>query len=227
MSEDHMWSPAHGAVEFEDLRELSRLLETGADPDERTAEGMTLLHHAVDVEIDGAIQSGATPETNATRVVVESGASPFHRWHGALALDDAVERGHDKAADLLADTMRSSLTGSVISKALAASLDNDIFPDWEFSTLMAVDRNVVQQTLDSWPLPAPIKSDWAASERDERDVVVNNVLNMFLGYPHGLDGEAFAERLGCSQRDVATALLIWRDEEDWERGGEGFVSRMR
>lgn len=209
MSEDHMWSPAHGAVEFEDLRELSRLLETGADPDERTAEGMTLLHHAVDVEIHGAVQSGA---------------SPFLHWHGALALDDAVERGHDKAADLLADTMRSSLTGSVISKALAASLDNDIFPDWEFSTLMAVDQNVVQQTLDSWPLPAPIKSDWAASARDERDVVVNNVLNMLLGYPHGLDGEAFAERLGCSQRDVATALLIWRDEEDEV---EGFISRMR
>lgn len=227
MNTDDEWSAAHGAVEFEDVIELRRLLASGGDPDERTTDGMTLLHHAVDVEIDGAAQSGTSPGTSTTRVIIEAGANPFHRWRGVLALDDAVDRRHSEAADLLVRTMRISPHGEVILKALVACLDDDIFPAWEFSTLMAAERSLVRHVLDSWPMPAPVKSDWATSSRAERDVIVNNVLNMFLGYPHGLDGEAFTARVGCSQRDAATTLMIWRDEEDWERGSKGFFNRLQ
>lgn len=51
------WTPAHQAVESGDPAELTRLLDAGVDPEEVCC-GMTLLLHAIDVEGDGALQSG-------------------------------------------------------------------------------------------------------------------------------------------------------------------------
>jgi hypothetical protein len=43
---------------MEDLAQLRDLLDSGADIEEETVNGMTLLLHAIDIEIDGATQTG-------------------------------------------------------------------------------------------------------------------------------------------------------------------------
>lgn len=56
---DKPWTPAHRAVESGDHAELPRLLDSGVDPVEVCC-GMTLLLYAIDVEGDGALQSGGS-----------------------------------------------------------------------------------------------------------------------------------------------------------------------
>ena len=50
-------TPAHQAVELGQLDELTRLLDAGSDPNE-VWSNMTLLLHAIDMEADGAAQTG-------------------------------------------------------------------------------------------------------------------------------------------------------------------------
>ncbi|MFE7712800.1 ankyrin repeat domain-containing protein, partial [Streptomyces sp. NPDC057486] len=58
-SERHKMSPVHVAVEMDDLAELTRLLDAGADPDEFDGySGWTPLLRAIDGEADGAVQTG-------------------------------------------------------------------------------------------------------------------------------------------------------------------------
>jgi ankyrin repeat protein len=68
-------SPAHHAVEMEDLAALAKLLDAGADIHEEH-HGMTLLHHAVDVEIDGHHQSGEPLQADTTALLLSRGADP-------------------------------------------------------------------------------------------------------------------------------------------------------
>lgn len=55
---DQVRSPAHHAVEHEDVETLAQLLDAGADPNEVDG-GLTLLTHAIDIEGDGAQQQGS------------------------------------------------------------------------------------------------------------------------------------------------------------------------
>ncbi|MET9471028.1 ankyrin repeat domain-containing protein [Streptomyces sp. NPDC002922] len=69
------WTPAHHAVEMEDVETLARLLDAGVDPNE-TDCGMSLLTHAIDVQGDGAMQSGEPLTVHTTAVVLAFGADP-------------------------------------------------------------------------------------------------------------------------------------------------------
>ncbi|KAB8190423.1 ankyrin repeat domain-containing protein [Nonomuraea phyllanthi] len=68
-------TPAHLAVEHGDLRELTRLLDAGTDPNE-VGSNMTLLLHAIDVEADGAAQTGEPLDAACTAVLLAYGADP-------------------------------------------------------------------------------------------------------------------------------------------------------
>ncbi|MGA5422388.1 ankyrin repeat domain-containing protein [Streptomyces lavendulocolor] len=72
---ENPWTPAHRAVETGDYEELTRLLDAGADPNEVCC-GETLLDHAVDIEGDGALQSGQPANTAATAILLAYGADP-------------------------------------------------------------------------------------------------------------------------------------------------------
>lgn len=94
------WSPAHVAVENEDLPALARLMDDGADVEDADVHGFTLLLHAIDVEVDGAAQTGGTLHVDTTAFLLARGADP--------GLDDdlgslhtARTRGHWLAAELL------------------------------------------------------------------------------------------------------------------------------
>lgn len=95
-------TPAHHAVEMEDLPRLRRLLDEGADIEDANAEGMTLLLHAVDVEGDGATQSGRQAHVDTTAFLLARGADPRAAMHdGETPLSLAHQYGHWLAVELL------------------------------------------------------------------------------------------------------------------------------
>jgi uncharacterized protein len=96
-----MWSPAHLAVEHQDVDALRELLGDGWDPDERDAQGMPLLHHAIDIEADGAAQAGTPVSSALTATLLENGANPGIEWDGQSALQLAVSYRHEAAVELL------------------------------------------------------------------------------------------------------------------------------
>ncbi len=94
-------TPAHFAVEHGDLRELTRLLDAGADPNEVWSD-MTLLVHAIDVEADGAIQTGEPLDAACTAVLLAYGADPERPGpDGTIPRLFAFHYGHGLAVRLL------------------------------------------------------------------------------------------------------------------------------
>lgn len=202
-------------------------MSAGADPEDPTEDGMTLLHHAIKIESDRTIRTLAERRTDLTQLLVDHEASLLRRWNGLTPLDAAVERQHSAAAALLAEALANDVTSDVIRKALLAALDEDVFPDWELPILVGFRRSDVQSTLDAWPFPSTDYSQPATPAREARDIIVNNVLNNLLGYPHGYRGPAFEEKFGVRESQVAEVLTIWRDDARGRSGGESFFSRIR
>jgi ankyrin repeat protein len=95
-------TPAHHAVEMEDLPRLRELLQTGADIEDANEQGMTLLHHAVDVEGDGARQTGEALHVDTTAFLLARGANPHAvDQQGQTPRDYARSCGHWLALALL------------------------------------------------------------------------------------------------------------------------------
>jgi ankyrin repeat protein len=95
------WSPAHLAVELEDVPRLRQLLDGGADVQDPDEYGTTLLHHSVDVEGDGAVQSGGPLHVDVTAFLLSRGADPLAvNRQGQTPLDWAAASGHWLAAGL-------------------------------------------------------------------------------------------------------------------------------
>ena len=67
----------------------------------------------------------------------------------------------------------------IVRSALTAAIDPMFFSDWEFQTLVGVDRSTVGRVRDSWP-------DHSVTEEEFVCSVVNSLANL-VGYPHGQD----------------------------------------
>jgi hypothetical protein len=93
-------TPAHFAVEKEDLPRLRELLDGGVDVDEVDG-GLTLLQHAVDVELDGHVQTGEPLHVDVTAYLLARGADPFASPGGGSALHMARVGGHWLAVTLI------------------------------------------------------------------------------------------------------------------------------
>ncbi|GAB2875942.1 ankyrin repeat domain-containing protein [Streptomyces mayteni] len=102
------FSPAHQAVAVEDLETLGRLLGAGADIHEEH-HGLTLLHHAVDVEIDGYDQTGEPLTVDTTAFLLARGADPTRPSGGGTGVSAehmAFVRGHWLALELFEEWKR-------------------------------------------------------------------------------------------------------------------------
>ncbi|MGW4789047.1 ankyrin repeat domain-containing protein [Streptomyces sp. NPDC004230] len=99
--EENTWTPAHQAVESADAQTLAQLLAKGVDPDE-VCDNMTLLTHAIDMEGDGALQSGSPLTVHTTAVLLAFGADPqLPAPDGQTPMDLALHYCHDLAVKLL------------------------------------------------------------------------------------------------------------------------------
>jgi hypothetical protein len=78
-------SAAHNAVETGDVETLRDLLDAGADIHEEF-DGMTLLHHAVEVEIDANTQTGQPLSVSLTAYLLARGADPRRRSNHGTGL---------------------------------------------------------------------------------------------------------------------------------------------
>lgn len=95
-------TPAHLAVEHEDLPKLRELLDAGADLEDPDEQGFTLLLHAIDIERDGANQTGEPLHVSMTAFLLARGADPLRRdCLGMTPLDFAETTGHWLAAELI------------------------------------------------------------------------------------------------------------------------------
>jgi hypothetical protein len=95
------WSPAHHAVEHEDLPRLRELLDAGGDVEDDNGDGWTLLRHAIDVEHDGHVQTGAPLHVDVTAFLLARGADPLRRTNGMPVVEEAEIRGHWLAAEIM------------------------------------------------------------------------------------------------------------------------------
>ncbi|MFB6720065.1 ankyrin repeat domain-containing protein [Kribbella sp. NPDC056345] len=96
-------TPAHAAVEHEDLPALRELLDSGVDVGEVDG-GLTLLQHAIDVELDGHTQTGEPLHVDVTAYLLARGADPLASPAtdgGAWALHMAQVGGHWLAVSLI------------------------------------------------------------------------------------------------------------------------------
>ncbi|HVX45449.1 MAG TPA: ankyrin repeat domain-containing protein [Mycobacteriales bacterium] len=107
---DGEWTPAHLAVEQEDLVALREALDAGADIHEEDYDGCsTLLHHAIDIELDSHVQSGDPLHVDLTAYLLARGADPRRRLSngGASAAEKAAQEGHWLAQALIEEWLRS------------------------------------------------------------------------------------------------------------------------
>jgi uncharacterized protein len=99
---DSRRSPAHQAVEFQDLRALRDALDAGADVHEER-DGMTLLHHAIDIELDSSNRPDVSLHVDTTAFLLARGADPTRKSHqgrGLSAEHMAFVSGHWLATEL-------------------------------------------------------------------------------------------------------------------------------
>ncbi|WP_026214560.1 hypothetical protein [Nonomuraea coxensis] len=96
-------SPAHVAVELEDLPRLRELLDSGHDvEDEQGCEsGWTLLRHAIDIEWDSHVQTRDPLRVNVTAYLLARGADPLRVIGGKTILAEAEDCGHWLAVDIM------------------------------------------------------------------------------------------------------------------------------
>lgn len=79
-------SPAHLAVEHEDLPRLRDLLDAVHDVEDDNGDGWTLLRHAIDVEYDGHVQTGVPLHADVTAFLLARGADPLRARNGMSAV---------------------------------------------------------------------------------------------------------------------------------------------
>lgn len=94
-------TPAHEALVNGDIAELTRLLDSGVDPNE-VWSNMTLLLHAIDIEADGACQNDEPLDAACTAVLLAYGADPERRGpQGEIPRLWAFHSGHGLAVRLI------------------------------------------------------------------------------------------------------------------------------
>jgi hypothetical protein len=96
----------------------------------------------------------------------------------------------------------------LVRSALLGAVEGPYFPDWEFSTLMAVTREEMAHVLASWP-DARTTTPWEADPENVQYVAVNNALNNLVGYPHKKWEQLRAE-LRAEPADLVRLLEKWR-----------------
>jgi transcriptional regulator with XRE-family HTH domain len=95
------WSPGHQAIEQHDLLKLRKLLDAGNDAEDETADGLTLLRHAIHREHTAHVEHGGPLNVGMTVLLLARGADPHHLRDGTSIETEAEILGHWLAAEVL------------------------------------------------------------------------------------------------------------------------------
>jgi hypothetical protein len=95
------WSPAHQAIEQDDLLQLRKLLDAGNDAEDQTQGGLTLLRHAVHREHTAHLERGDPLNVAMTVLLLARGADPHHLRDGTSIETEAEILGHWLAAEVI------------------------------------------------------------------------------------------------------------------------------
>jgi hypothetical protein len=88
----------------------------------------------------------------------------------------------------------------LIGQCLKAAVDGPFFPDWEFHSLVGLERSEVAEVSDEWP---------STSDGARQRVAVGNVLNNLLGYPVDHE-EQWSVFISYGRDEVTSAFSLWR-----------------
>jgi hypothetical protein len=90
----------------------------------------------------------------------------------------------------------------VVRECLRAVVEGPFFLDWEFKTLLGLDREDVRHDLLSWP---------TLDETDESTVLaINNSMNNLLGYPLREDEKAWPNFISVNRKELAIIFDKWK-----------------
>ncbi|TWT12769.1 hypothetical protein [Reyranella sp. CPCC 100927] len=90
----------------------------------------------------------------------------------------------------------------VVRNCLVAAIEGPFFEDWEFHTLIGIDRLELKEILEKWP---------ATDSRDEN--AARNVMGNLLGYPHGQDG-ALLRYVSGGRTEIESVFETWSHTQD-------------
>jgi len=82
--------------------------------------------------------------------------------------------------DSLAEAL-SPIEIETVRRALRAAVEGTFFPDWEFETLIGVNRETVRKVQTAWPQQT--------IDQDEFSCAVIGSMSNLIGYPHGKEDE--------------------------------------
>lgn len=85
----------------------------------------------------------------------------------------------------------------ITKECLRAAVEGPFFPNWEFRTLMGVDRETVRVVMEAWPARTVASEEFACA-------VVNSLTWLVL-YPHG-QTEAWGRYISVGPEGVRRAL---------------------
>jgi hypothetical protein len=97
----------------------------------------------------------------------------------------------------------------LIAAALAAAIHGPYFPDWEFASLIALEREEIAEILTAWP-EATVVTSWETDAERVQAIAVNNVLTNLLGYPHGL-WNTLAAQLTAGEAEIRSLRARWNE----------------
>jgi hypothetical protein len=105
----------------------------------------------------------------------------------------------------------------LVRESLAAAVRGPFFPEWEFHTLIGLERAEVQRVLESWP---------DSQEPDDQDLAVSNVLVNLLAYPHD-EWEAWRSFSSAGPGELEGVLGRWRDDDAPTHNARGYFEGLR
>ena len=105
-ADGRIWNPLHVAIENQNAACVHLLICRGADIEHRAAGNLSPLAHAVDIAIDGTMQTGGNPGDEPTEIInllLDAGADR------APALELAREYQSSKIVDILTNAVKRRL----------------------------------------------------------------------------------------------------------------------
>jgi hypothetical protein len=132
------------------------------------------------------------------------------RYSDGIGIDWEPERQMNSLARL------SQREVAIVRECLVAAIQGPFFPDWEFQTLIGLEREEVQTVLAHWP---------ASPQSEAQLIAVTNVLSNLLSYPHG-EWDVWSRYISADPQEVATLLERWSGFDATTDVARNYFGRM-